>query len=83
MIVDLHSITNFHSNTLKNSLKPILQMKKLKLKYRVQDAWGWCTGMTQRDDMGREAGGGFKIGNSWTPVVDSCQVWKNQYSFIK
>ena len=20
----------------------------------IQDAWGWCTGMTQRDGMGRE-----------------------------
>ena len=28
--------------------------------YRIQDAWGWCTGMTQRDDMGREVGGGFQ-----------------------
>ena len=27
---------------------------------RIQDAWGWCTGMTQRDGMGREAGGGFQ-----------------------
>ena len=26
----------------------------------VQDAWGWCTGMTQRDDMGREMGGGVQ-----------------------
>ena len=23
----------------------------------IQDAWGWCTGMTQRDGMGREEGG--------------------------
>ena len=23
----------------------------------VQDAWGWCTGMTQRDGTGREVGG--------------------------
>ena len=23
----------------------------------IQDAWGWCTGMTQRDGMGREVGG--------------------------
>ena len=23
----------------------------------IQDAWGWCTGMTQRDDMGRVVGG--------------------------
>ena len=23
-------------------------------------AWGWCTGMTQRDRMGREGGGGVQ-----------------------
>ena len=26
----------------------------------IQDAWGWCTGMTQRDGMGREVEGEFK-----------------------
>ena len=25
------------------------------------DAWDWCTGTTQRDDMGREEGGGFRM----------------------
>ena len=34
---------------------------------------GWCTGVTQRDDMGREVGGGFRMGNTCTPVADSCQ----------
>ena len=34
---------------------------------------GWCTGMTQRDQMGREVGGGFRMENTCTPVVDSCQ----------
>ena len=29
----------------------------------IQDAWGWCTGMTQRDGMGREVGEGFKMGS--------------------
>ena len=24
----------------------------------ILDAWGWCTETTQRDDMGREEGGG-------------------------
>ena len=24
---------------------------------RIQDAWGWCTGMIQRDDMGWEVRG--------------------------
>jgi len=37
----------------------------------IQDAWGWCTGMTQRDGMGREVGGGFRMGNKYTPVAGS------------
>ena len=37
----------------------------------ILDAWGWCTGMTQREGMGREEGGGFRMGNTGIPVVDS------------
>ena len=44
----------------------------VQVRCRIQDAWGWCTGMTQRDGMGREVGVGFRIGNTCTPVVDSC-----------
>ena len=29
----------------------------------IQDAWGWCTGMTQRDRMGREAIDGSPAGS--------------------
>ena len=28
----------------------------------IQGAWGWCTGMTHRDGMGREVGGGVQDG---------------------
>ena len=28
--------------------------------------------MTQRDGMGRAGGGGFRMGNTCTPVADSC-----------
>ena len=28
--------------------------------------------MTQRDGTGREEGGGFRMGNTCIPVVDSC-----------
>ena len=28
----------------------------------IQGAQGWCTGMTQRDGMGREVGGGVPDG---------------------
>ena len=31
---------------------------------------GWCTGMTQRDGMGRQEGGGFRMGNTCIPVAD-------------
>ena len=36
----------------------------------ILDAWGWCTGTTQRDGMGREEGEGFRMGNTCIPVAD-------------
>ena len=53
------------------------------VRYRIQDAWGWCTGMIQRDDMGWEVGGGFRIGNSCTPVADSCQCMAKPIQYCK
>ena len=38
-----------------------------------QGAQGWCTGMNVRDGIGREVGGRFRMGNTCTPVADSCQ----------
>ena len=32
---------------------------------------GWYNGTTQRDGMGREEGGGFRMGNTGIPVADS------------
>ena len=37
----------------------------------ILDAWGWCTGTTQREGIGREEGGGFRMGNTGIPVMDS------------
>ena len=37
----------------------------------ILDAWGWCTETTQRDGMGREEAGGFRMGNTCIPVADS------------
>ena len=36
-------------------------------------AQGWCTGKTQRDGMGREVGGRFRMGNTCKSMADSCQ----------
>ena len=33
----------------------------------------WCTGKTQRDQMGREVGGGIGMGNTCKSMADSCQ----------
>ena len=38
-----------------------------------QGAQGWGTGMTLRGGVVREVGGGFRMGNTCTPVDDSCQ----------
>ena len=36
-------------------------------------AQGWCTGKTQRDGIGREAGGGIRMGNTCKSMADACQ----------
>ena len=53
------------------------------VRYRIQDTWGWSTGMTQRDDMEWEVGGEFRIGNSCTPVADSCQCMAKPMQYLK
>ena len=49
----------------------------------IQDAWGWCMGMIQRDGMGTEVGEGFRIGNSCTPMADSCQCMAKPIQYCK
>ena len=44
----------------------------------IQDAWGWCTGMTQRDGMGREEEGGSGWGTCVYPWRIHVDVWQNQ-----
>ena len=53
------------------------------VRYRIHDAWAWCTGKIQRDDMGWQVGGGFRIGNSCTPVADSCQCMAKPIQYCK
>ena len=48
-----------------------------------QDAQGWCTGMTQKDGMGREVGGGFRMGNTCKSMADSCQYMAKPLQYFK
>jgi len=49
----------------------------------ILDAWGWCTGTTQRDGMGREEGGGFRMGNTCIPVADSFRYLAKVIQYCK
>jgi len=49
----------------------------------IQDARGWCTGITQRDGTGRDVGGGFRMGNTCTPMADSCQCMAKPIQYCK
>jgi len=49
-----------------------------------QGAQGWCTGMTQRDGIEKEVGGGFRMGNTCKPMADSYQCMaKKHYNIVK
>ena len=50
-----------------------VQFTPVQVRCTMLDAWGWCTGTTRRDGMGREEGGGLGMGNTCMPVVDSFQ----------
>ena len=49
----------------------------------ILDAWGWCTGTTQRDGMGREEGGGFRMGNTCILWQIHFDIWQNHYNIEK
>ena len=46
-------------------------------------AQGWCTGMTQRDGMGREEGGGSGWGTHVNPWLIHVNVWQNPLQYCK
>ena len=52
----LKSLLQHHSS------KASIQNKlPVQVRCTILDAWGWCTGTTQRDGMGREEGGGRRV----------------------
>ena len=46
-----------------------------------QGAQGWCTGM--KDGLGREVEGGFRMGNTYTPMKDSSQCTTKPVQYFK
>ena len=48
-----------------------------------QGAQGRCTGMTLRDGMWREVGGGFRIGAHVHPWLIHVNVWQKPLQYCK
>ena len=63
------------------TMKSVTSLKLAHLK--GLDAWGWCTGTTQRDGMGREEEGGFRMGNTCIPWWIHFDICQNQYNIVK
>ena len=63
----------FRENSIETSiLSWVKQISIPGLMYET-NVHGWCTGMTQRDAIGRKALGGIRMGNTCKSMADSCQ----------
>ena len=76
-------VVRFGRMALKHVYYHVRNESPVYVRCRIQDAWGWCTGMIRRDDVGREVGGGFMFGSSCTPVADSCQCMPKPIKYCK
>ena len=53
----------------------------VQVRCRIQEAWGWCTGMTRGMVWGGRGGSGWGTRvHPWRMRVD---VWQNQYNIVK
>ena len=49
--------------------------------FKATSAQGWCPGMTQRDGMEREAGGGSGWGTHVNPWLIHVNVWQKPLQY--
>ena len=63
-------VGRFRKMTLKHVKYHVRNELPVQVRCTILDTRGWCTGRTQRDGMGREEGGGFRMGNTCIPVAD-------------
>ena len=82
---NINNLRYAHDTTLMAENEEELKSLLMKVKEESEKVgfWGWCTGMTQRDGMGREVGGRFRMGNTCTPVVDACWCMAKPIQYCK
>ena len=60
-------------NSIETCILPYVKQIPSPGSMHEKGAQGWCPGMILRDGMGRDVGGGFRMGNTCTPIADSCE----------
>ena len=60
-------------NSIETCILPYVKYITSPNRCMKQDTQSRCTGTTQREGMGREGGGGFRMGSTCTPMADSSQ----------
>ena len=78
-----YHLSKFHIYALVYCIGVFLSGLPVQVRYRIHEAWSWCTGRTQRDGMGREMGGGFRMGNTCTFMGDSSQCMAKPIQYCK
>ena len=73
----------FGRMALKHEQYHLRNKSPVQVRCRIQEARGWCTRMTQRDDMEREVGWGFRMGNTCTPMADACWCMAKPIQYCK
>ena len=93
--INLKNIQAAHAAQYQNNKWPLQKMGQrtkqtflqnelpVQVRCTILDAWSWCTGTTQRDGMGREEGGGFRMGNTCIPVADSFRYLAKLIQYCK
>ena len=73
----------FRENSIETCMLSIVKQITSPGGMHETSAQAWCTGKTQRDWMGREAGGGFRMGNTCKSMADSCQCMAKPLQYCK
>ena len=63
----------FQENSMETCILPRVKQITSPGWMHETSAQAWCTGKTQRDGVGREVGGGIRMGNTCKSMADSCQ----------
>ena len=76
-------VGRFGRMALKHVYYHVWNESPVQLRCTILDIWGWCTGTTQREGMGREEGGGFRMGSTCIPVADSFRYLAKPIQYCK